>query len=73
MTEKYLYGIVRRKNFFGIEAREIVGRKLEDFFPDDLLLEVINTGKSYNYVPAELKRGTYVVRNAVPVFNPDKN
>lgn len=60
------------EKLFGIEAREIVGRKLEDFFPDDLLLEVINTGKSYNYVPAELKRGTYVVRNAVPVFNPDK-
>lgn len=61
------------EKLFGIEAEEIIGRKLEDFFPDDLLLDVIKTGKSYNYVPAELKKGTYVVRNAVPVFHTDGN
>ncbi|NLB89444.1 MAG: sigma 54-interacting transcriptional regulator, partial [Syntrophomonadaceae bacterium] len=61
------------EKLFGIEAEKIIGRKLEDFIPDDLLLEVIQTGKSYNYVPAELKKGTYVVRNAVPVYNPNGN
>lgn len=61
------------EKLFGIKAEDIIGRDLEDFFPDDILLEVINTGKSFNYVPSELKKGIYVVRNAVPVFHPDGN
>ncbi|MGS0765879.1 sigma 54-interacting transcriptional regulator [Syntrophomonas curvata] len=58
------------ERLFGIKADEIAGRKLADFFPDDLLLKVIHTLDTYHNVPCELKEGQYVMRNAVPVILP---
>lgn len=56
---------------FHIKAEEIMGQKLEDFFPDDLLMEVIKTGESHNFVPTELEDGSFAIRSAVPVFLPN--
>ncbi|MDD3890521.1 MAG: CBS domain-containing protein, partial [Syntrophomonadaceae bacterium] len=58
------------EKLFGIKASEITGRKLADFFSEDLLLKVITTLDSYQNVLCELN-GIYVVRNAVPVISID--
>lgn len=55
------------EKMFGITAKEIIGRKLADYFPDDLLLKVISNMQSYQNVLTELDNGVYIIRNAVPV------
>ncbi len=60
------------ERLFDVPAAKIIGRKLEDFFPDDLLLKVINNRQSYQHVLTELNNGLYVIRNAVPVVFSDQ-
>lgn len=60
------------ERMYGIPAREIIGRKLEDYFPDDLLLNVVSNMHSYQNVLTELDNGLYVIRNAVPVVFSDE-
>lgn len=55
------------EELFGIKARDIVGRNLAEFMPDDLPLKVISTMEPYQNVVAEMKEGFYIRRNAVPV------
>lgn len=59
------------EKIFGVRAEDVVGLKLETFFPDDLLLKVITTRESYSNILSELKEGLFVIRNAVPVVVPD--
>jgi PAS domain S-box-containing protein len=59
------------EKMFGIAAQEIVGCKLADYFPDDLLLKVISNMQCYQNVLTELDDGVYIVRNAVPVVFSD--
>lgn len=61
------------EDLFGISAEDIVGFKLEEFFPDDVSLQVIATGESLRSIFSELREGLYVVRNAVPVIMSDGN
>ncbi|MBT8491183.1 MAG: sigma 54-interacting transcriptional regulator, partial [Deltaproteobacteria bacterium] len=56
------------EKLFGIKAKDIIGRNLADFFPDDIMLRVIKTLKPYNNIFCELREGVYAVRNAVPVI-----
>jgi transcriptional regulator with PAS, ATPase and Fis domain len=60
------------ERMYGISAGEIIGRKLADYFPDDLLLKVITSMHSYQNVLTELDNGLYVIRNAVPVVFSDE-
>lgn len=59
------------ERLFGIKAEEIVGLKLEEFFPGDITLKVIKGIESYRNVLCEPRPGVYAVRNAVPVIMPD--
>ncbi len=59
------------EDLFGMKAEHIVGLKLEEFFPDDISLQVINTRESCKSVFYELKEGIYVIRNSMPVIMPD--
>ncbi len=59
------------ERLFGIKGRDIVGRKLADFMPDDLPLQAIKTLQTYRNVVDELGGGVPVIRNAAPVINPD--
>lgn len=56
------------ERIFGIAAANIVGRRLDEVFPDDLLLEVIEKSESFYNVLTEWDKGFYIVRNAVPVI-----
>ena len=58
------------ERLFEIKGTDIVGRKLDDFLPDDLPLQAIKTSKSFRNVMGELRDGVYVVRHAVPVVTP---
>jgi PAS domain S-box-containing protein len=58
------------ERLFGIKGIDIVGRKLDDFLPDDLTLQAIKNSKSYRNIMGELRDGVYVVRHAVPVVTP---
>jgi len=57
------------ERLFGIKSKDIIGRKLADFMPDDIILEVINNLQSYYNVFSELRDGVYVVRNALPIID----
>ncbi len=59
------------EDLFGIKAEDIVGFKLEEFFPEDISLEVIATCKAFSGMFSELREGLYVVRNSMPVIMPD--
>ncbi len=56
------------EKLFGIKAKDIIGRNLADFLPDDIMLRVIKTLKPYNNIFCELREGVYAVRNVVPVI-----
>ena len=56
------------EKLFGIKAKDIIGRNLADFFPDDLMFQVIKTFKPHNDIFCELREGVYAIRNAVPVI-----
>lgn len=58
------------ERLFGIKGSDIVGKRLDDFLPDDLTLKAIKNSKSYRNIMGELKDGVYVVRHAVPVVTP---
>lgn len=57
------------EKMFGIKASTILGKKLNDFLPDDLLLKVIADNDAYRDIITELKGGVFIVRNAVPVLS----
>lgn len=59
------------ERLFGIKGKDIVGRKLGDFMPDDLPLQAIETLQTYRNVVGELSGGVPMIRNAAPVINPD--
>lgn len=59
------------EKLFGIKAEDIVGRKLAEYFPNDIILNVIATGEPRRNVLYELRDGVLVIRNAVPVITPD--
>ncbi len=59
------------EKMFGIPAASIMGKKLEDFMPNDLLLKVITERSEYRDVITELDGGVVIVRNAVPVIFSD--
>lgn len=56
------------EKLFGIKAKDIIGRNLADFFPDDIMLRVIKTLKSHNNIFCELREGVYAIRNVVPII-----
>lgn len=58
------------ERLFGIKAKDIIGRNLAEFFPNDIMLKVIETLESYSNVLCELQEGVFAVRNAVPVITP---
>lgn len=55
------------EELFGIKARDIMGRNLAEFIPDDLPLQVVSTMEPCHNVVTETKEGVYIRRNAVPV------
>ncbi|MGI6434643.1 MAG: sigma 54-interacting transcriptional regulator [Syntrophomonadaceae bacterium] len=55
------------ERMYGVASRDIIGKYLADYFPDDLLLQVIHHMQSYQNILTELDSGLYVIRNAVPV------
>ncbi len=61
------------EDLFGIKTENILGYKMEEFYPDDITLKVIATGESYPNILCELREGLYVARNAVPVIMQDGN
>jgi len=56
------------EKLFGIKAKDIMGRNLADFFPDDIMLQVSKTLKPHHNIFCELQEGVYAVRNALPVI-----
>ncbi|MGR6836912.1 sigma 54-interacting transcriptional regulator [Syntrophomonas erecta] len=58
------------EKIFKVDARQILGKPLQEFFPEDLLLNVIQTGKSHRHIFCELSPGVHAIRNAVPVKLP---
>jgi PAS domain S-box len=55
------------EKLFGIKARDIMGRNLAEFMPDDLPLRVIESLEPIYNTLTEVKEGVYIRRNAVPV------
>ncbi|MEN6351426.1 MAG: sigma 54-interacting transcriptional regulator [Syntrophomonas sp.] len=55
------------EELFGIKARDIMGRNLDEFMPDDLPLKVVSTMEPCHNLVSEIKEGFYIRRNAVPV------
>lgn len=55
------------EKLFGIKARDIMGRNLAEFMPNDLPLKVIESLEPIHNVLTEVKEGFYIRRNAVPV------
>ncbi len=59
------------EKIYGLSASEILGRPIGQFFPDDLLLDVINNGTTYRNHLTELRPGFFAARNAAPVSTAD--
>lgn len=57
------------EKMFKIPTAEISGRKLADFFPEDLSLKVLDDREGRHDVITRLEDNSYIVRNAVPVVS----
>ncbi|AOT69910.1 sigma-54 dependent transcriptional regulator PrdR [Geosporobacter ferrireducens] len=58
----------RSEKLYGVKAEDIVGRKLEEFFPNGLLLKVLQEKKPIENVIHSPRKGSYVNISAIPLF-----
>ncbi|MTI54394.1 sigma-54 dependent transcriptional regulator PrdR [Geosporobacter ferrireducens] len=58
----------RSEKLYGVKAEDIVGRKLEEFFPNGLLLKVLQEKKPIENVIHSPRKGSYVNISAMPLF-----
>ncbi|WP_422486408.1 sigma-54 dependent transcriptional regulator PrdR [Gudongella sp. DL1XJH-153] len=57
---------------YGVKSEEIVGNKLEDFFPTALLLTALEEKQPIENVYHSPRKGSYVIISAVPIFVDDE-
>lgn len=60
------------EKLYGIKKAEIIGKKLEDFFPTALLLKVLKTKKPVENIIHSPRKNTYVNISALPLIKNDK-
>ena len=57
---------------YGVKLNNILNRYIGDFFPNAMLLKVLNTEKRIDNVFHEPVKGKFVVLSAFPIYNSDK-
>ncbi len=62
----------RAEELYDITAEKITGCKLENFFPNALLLEVVDKKKAIENIFLSPKEGSYVILSGIPLFNGKK-
>ena len=58
----------KAEKLYGVKSEEIVGRKLEEFFPTGLLMKVLQEKKPIENVLHSPRKGSYVNISAIPLF-----
>ncbi|AZR74630.1 sigma-54-dependent Fis family transcriptional regulator [Anoxybacter fermentans] len=58
----------KSEKLYGVKAEQIVGNKLEDFFPNALLLKVLKDKKPIENIYHSPREGSYVIISAIPLF-----
>jgi PAS domain S-box-containing protein len=53
---------------YGVTSSEIMGKKLEDYFPEAILLKVLRTKKRVDNVYHEPRKGTHIAISASPIY-----
>ncbi|MDR2124288.1 MAG: sigma 54-interacting transcriptional regulator [Desulfovibrio sp.] len=59
------------EKIFNITSKEVLNKQIADFFPDDLLLDVINNSKTYINFLVEYSPGFFLLRNTTPIYADD--
>lgn len=63
--------VVWNKNaerLYGVESNEIIGKRLEDYFPEAILLKVLRTKKKVDNVYHEPRKGSHIAISASPIY-----
>ena len=59
----------KSEELFEIKKEEIMNKKLEKFFPNALLLKVVDEKKAIENIILSPKEGSYVILSGVPIFS----
>jgi len=60
------------EKLYGVKINEIVGKKLETFFPNAIILQVLKSKKAYDNLYHEPRKNTHVAISAIPIYKNDK-
>jgi PAS domain S-box-containing protein len=57
------------EEYFDISKKEIIGKNLNDYFPNSLIEKVLKTEKSFYNIYNSPRENTYTIISAVPLYN----
>ena len=60
------------EKLYGVSTNEILGKKLEVFFPNAIILEVLKTKKAFDNLYHQPRKGSHVAISAIPIFKNDE-
>lgn len=56
------------EDLYGVSAEEILGKKLKDFFPDAIMLKILEDKKPINNMYHSPRKDSYVIISAHPIY-----
>ncbi|MGM0409404.1 MAG: PAS domain-containing protein, partial [Bacillota bacterium] len=66
--KRVLFWSKKSEELFGIKKEAILGEKLKDYFPNALLLKVVDEKKAIENIILSPKEGSYVILSGVPLY-----
>jgi len=66
--KEVLFWSKKSEELFEIKKEVIIGEKLEDYFPNALLLKVVDEKKAIENIILSPKEGSYVILSGIPIF-----
>ncbi|TYP57791.1 sigma-54 interaction domain-containing protein [Thermosediminibacter litoriperuensis] len=66
-SRRVIYWNRRSEKLYGIKKEQILGKDIEQFFPNALALEVLKTGRPVEYAEHRPREGNVVVISSIPI------
>src|SRR6056297_1944266 len=67
--KRVMFWSKKSEELFEIKKEEIIDEKLADFFPNALLLRVVDERKAIENIILSPKEGSYVILSGIPLYS----
>lgn len=68
-NKRVVFWSKKSEELFEIKKEEIIDEKLDDFFPNALLLKVVDERKAIENIILSPKEGSYVILSGIPIYS----